>query len=30
MLTKRLVQTAKLNGVEPMVWLTDVLKRVVS
>lgn len=25
-----LVQTAKLNGVEPMAWLTDVLKRIVS
>ncbi len=25
-----LVQTAKLNGVEPMAWLTDVLERVVS
>ena len=25
-----LIQTAKLNGVEPMAWLTDVLKRVVS
>jgi transposase len=25
-----LVATAKLNGVEPLVWLTDVLERVVS
>ena len=25
-----LIQTAKLNGVEPTVWLTDVLERVVS
>ena len=25
-----LVTTAKLNGVEPMAWLTDVLERVVS
>jgi transposase len=25
-----LIQTAKLNGVDPMAWLTDVLKRVVS
>ena len=25
-----LIQTAKLNGVEPMAWLTDVLQRVVS
>jgi hypothetical protein len=25
-----LIQTAKLNGVEPMAWLTDVLMRVVS
>ena len=25
-----LVQTAKLNGVEPMAWLTDVLERIVS
>jgi transposase len=25
-----LVATAKLNGVEPQAWLTDVLKRVVS
>src|SRR4051794_18533058 len=25
-----LIQTAKLNGVEPMGWLTDVLERVVS
>jgi hypothetical protein len=25
-----LIQTAKLNGTEPMAWLTDVLERVVS
>ena len=25
-----LVATAKLNGVEPQAWLTDVLERVVS
>jgi transposase len=25
-----LIQTAKLNGVEPTAWLTDVLERVVS
>ena len=25
-----LIQTAKLNGVEPMAWLTDVLQRIVS
>ena len=25
-----LIQTAKLNGVEPVAWLTDVLERVVS
>jgi len=25
-----LIQTAKLNGVEPMAWLTDVLERVAS
>jgi transposase len=25
-----LVVTAKLNGVEPLAWLTDVLERVVS
>ena len=25
-----LIQTAKLNGVEPMAWLTDVLERVVD
>ncbi len=25
-----LIQTAKLNGIDPMVWLTDVLERVVS
>ena len=25
-----LIQTAKLNGVDPMAWLTDVLERLVS
>jgi transposase len=25
-----LIQTAKLNGVDPMAWLTDVLQRIVS
>ena len=25
-----LIQTAKLNGVEPMAWLTDVLERIVT
>jgi transposase len=25
-----LVQTVKLNAVEPMAWLTDVLERIVS
>jgi hypothetical protein len=25
-----LINTAKLNGVEPMAWLTDVLERIVS
>jgi hypothetical protein len=25
-----LIATAKLNGVEPLAWLTDVLERVVS
>ncbi len=25
-----LIQTAKLNGIEPTAWLTDVLERVVS
>jgi len=25
-----LIQTAKLNGIEPMAWLTDVLQRIVS
>ncbi len=25
-----LIQTAKLNEVEPLAWLTDVLKRIVS
>jgi transposase len=25
-----LIQTAKLNGVDPMAWLTEVLERIVS
>ena len=25
-----LIQTTKLNGVDPMAWLTDVLERIVS
>jgi transposase len=25
-----LVQTAKLNAIEPMAWLTDVLERMIS
>lgn len=25
-----LIQTARLNGVEPLAWLTDVLQRIVS
>jgi hypothetical protein len=25
-----LIQTAKLNGIDPMAWLTDVLERLVS
>ncbi len=25
-----LIETAKLNGVDPMTWLTDVLERIVS
>jgi len=25
-----LIQTAKLNGIEPQAWLTDVLERIVS
>jgi hypothetical protein len=25
-----LIQTAKLNGVDPMAWLTNVLERIVS
>jgi transposase len=29
-LAMTLIQTAKLNGVEPMAWLTDVLERIVS
>ena len=29
-LAMTLIQTAKLNGADPMAWLTDVLERVVS
>ena len=29
-LAMTLIQTAKLNGVDPLVWLTDVLERIVS
>ena len=29
-LAMTLIQTAKLNGVDPMAWLTDALERVVS
>jgi transposase len=29
-LAMTLIQTAKLNGIDPMAWLTDVLERVVS
>jgi transposase len=29
-LAMTLIQTAKLNGIDPMAWLTDVLQRVVS
>ena len=29
-LAMTLIQTAKLNGVDPMTWLTDVLERLVS
>lgn len=29
-IAKTLIQTAKLNGVEPMAWLTAVLERIVS
>ncbi len=29
-LAMTLIQTAKLNGVDPMAWLTDILERVVS
>ena len=29
-LAMTLIQTAKLNGVDPLAWLTDVLERVVS
>ena len=29
-LAMTLIQTAKLNGVEPMAWLTDVLEQIVS
>jgi transposase len=25
-----LIQSAKMNGIDPMAWLTDVLERVVS
>ena len=25
-----LIQTARLNGIDPMAWLTDVLERIVS
>ena len=25
-----LIQTAKLNGIDPMAWLTDALERIVS
>ena len=25
-----LIQTAKLNGIDPLAWLTDVLERIVS
>ena len=25
-----LIQTAKLNGIDPQAWLTDVLERIVS
>jgi hypothetical protein len=30
LLSPTLIQTAKLNTVEPLAWLTDVLKRIVS
>ena len=30
LLSPTLIQTAKLNTVEPPAWLTDVLKRIVS
>ena len=30
MIVASLINTAKLNGVEPLAWLTDVLERVVS
>ena len=29
-LAMTLIETAKLNGINPMVWLTDVLERIVS
>ena len=29
-ITMTLIQTAKMNGVDPMAWLTDVLERIVS
>jgi hypothetical protein len=25
-----LIQTAKMNGIDPMAWVTDVLERIVS
>ena len=28
-IAKTLIQTAKLNGVDPLAWLTDVLQRIV-
>jgi transposase len=29
-LAMTLIQTAKLNGIDPLAWLTDVLERIVS
>jgi transposase len=29
-LAMTLIETAELNGINPMVWLTDVLERIVS
>ena len=29
-LAMTLIQTAKLNGVDPMAWLTDILEEIVS